>query len=153
MTIRNHMAAWGWLIMSAFLLMLLLMTGVALYEGTPEGYEPLHIWVILVLFWVFGLAAGSWVFSRPLIKLIIRSREIRVVKRTLFKTEKRLYNAVDVISSEVVKTMDSEGDPYFIARIAFIDGFSTDIAEGHHNERCTHVLAEFRKKMNLPQSG
>jgi hypothetical protein len=149
LTIRNNTAAWLWGIGVGFWVVLILLTWVLLVQGPPEDTNPAVIRIIFGVFWLFGIGATRYVFSKPMIHVTIEPERILILNRYPFKKQEFIYGPKDISSAEVIESKDSEGDDYFTTRVQFKDGRETQLSEGHSREICEQTLKSFRHELKM----
>ena len=148
MQIRNRIAFAYWTIVFAFLAIVLAMTYVLLRDGAPEGYSPLFMAGVLGLFWLFGLGAAAYAFSHPIVRIEVTAGGLDLSLRTPFSRFQRRYRPHEIRKAEIIQTEDSEGDPYFLAKVTLVDEHSFNLAEGACREDCQQALATLMRVLH-----
>lgn len=143
MTFSNRGAVLTWGFALAWWAMLLAMSWVFVRDGAPEGYAPELLLLVMVFFWMGGLVLAVFVSSTPCYRVkVFAGQGMQVTWRYPFKCV-RCYISIDDISLPTVVTgADSEGDPYFYARLNCADRV-IDLKEGHDADACKQVCAQF----------
>jgi len=144
---RNRSAAFLWGFMGVWMSMLVVFTGLFLLEGPPEGHSPLLLGGVLAVFWACGLAATGYVLAKPLIEVRVSSvGDVRVKRRYLWRVEERYYPRTRPLRAALIEDKDSEGDPYFHARLLLPEGDSVDLWEGNDRDRALAEIARFDRQ-------
>ena len=148
-TFRNRSALFLWVFMTCWMAMLVAFTGVFLRDGSPQGTPPLLMIGVLGLFWIFGLGGSAWAASKPLVSVEVLSRgRVHIRKRYPLRVVERQLGARDKVRAELIECTDSDGDPYFRARLVFNDEHDLDIWEGHDRSRAAAEVARFNAALN-----
>jgi hypothetical protein len=144
MRIANRMALFLWGFAAVWLAMLTAFTALVIRDGPPPGYAPEVAIAILAAFWLGGFGLAGYAASQPL-QSVTRGPDgaVRVDWIRPLRRERRVYPAGTVGAPEVVVGTDTDGDPYFRARLRLPDGLSVDIAEGHDRARCEDACRRF----------
>ena len=144
MTFSNRGALFSWGFCLIWWLMLLAMSWVFVRDGAPDGYAPELLLLVMGFFWMGGLVLAVFACSQPCYRVKVFAGEgIQVVWRYPFKRV-RCYITIDDISPPTVVTgTDSEGDPYFYARLK-LGELMVNLAEGHDRHACELVCNQFR---------
>ncbi len=152
MTFSNRGAVLTWCFAFVWWLMLLAMSWVFVRDGAPDGYSPELVLLIMGFFWMGGLCLAVFASSQPCYWVkVFAGQGIQVVWRYPFKRV-RCYISIDDISLPTVVTgTDSEGDPYFYARLSCA-GRVIDLKEGHDPDTCKQVCARFVAALTTDQT-
>lgn len=143
---RNRKAAFLWGFMAVWMAMLVVFTGLFLRDGPPAGYSLPLFGGVLAVFWTGGLAASGHVLAKPLIEVRVSSvGEFRVRRRYLWRAEERRYARTVRLQAVLVEGRDSDGDPYFHARLLLPEGESVDLWEGHDRDRAQTEVDRFHR--------
>lgn len=147
MTFSNRSAVFIWGFSLAWWLMLLAMSWVFVRDGAPDGYSPELVLLIMAIFWLGGLGLIAFVAGKPcyLVK-VIAGEGIQVTWRYPFKVVQHYVTIDQITLPSVVESTDSEGDPYFYARLK-LDGLVVDLAEGNDRKACELVCEQFAKAL------
>jgi hypothetical protein len=130
--------------MAIWMTFLCLMTWVLFRDGPPRGYSWPTIWVVLFLFWTFGGAVSVWASTIRVVRVEVSDTgALDVTWRSPFWVERRRVEAADVPQAEVIYSADSDGDPYFTARVTLADGATIDLAESHDEAAIEAASAQF----------
>lgn len=117
-TFRNRKAVFLWGFMACWMAMLLAFTWLFLRDGAPAGTSPLLMAGVLCLFWFAGISISAWALGHPLVDVEVRSRgRVQIRKRYLLRVVERQLGPRDGAHAILVETSDSDGDPYFHARL------------------------------------
>ena len=115
---RTRLAAFLWGFAAVWVTMLIAMTYVVLRDGPPEGISAPMVAIVMCLFWVAGIGLVAFVSTKPSVR-----------------------------PATVVDSRDSDGDPYFFARVNTIDGEPIDITEGHSQPDCEQACEQFNSAL------
>jgi hypothetical protein len=149
---QNRRAGFLWGFAALWLAMLLAMTGVLLRDGPPEGYSVHATLAIGALFWMAGLGLLSFIAGKPCCQLSLQADgQVRLRWRYPFHLVDKTLPAASLLPAEVVETRDSEGDPYFLARVRSREGDVMDIAESILREECEQVSRELNARLPKPK--
>jgi hypothetical protein len=141
---KNCSSAFLWGFSVVWLFMLLVMTYVVHRDGPPNNHTPILTWSAVGFFWLGGIALAFFSASKPCFELRVESQKrvsatwrypLRVVRRSFIKSQ--------LCPAQVVESRDSEGDPYYIARVMTSDGTALDIQEGHRRSNCENACSQF----------
>jgi hypothetical protein len=147
---RNRMAAFLWCFCAVWLAMLGAMTWVLLRDGAPAGTSPALVHGGFVLFWLAGAGGAAWAASRPCFRAQVDpAGGVELIWRYPHRAVRRSLPPGSVGPATVVESEDSEGDPYFHARVEAPGGSSFDLAEGHDRERCERACERFNDALRL----
>jgi len=142
-TFRNRKAVFLWGFMACWMAMLLAFTWLFLRDGAPAGTSPLLMAGVLCLFWFAGISISAWVLGHPLVDVEVRSRgRVQIRKRYLLRVVERQLGQRDSAHAELVETRDSDGDPYFHARLVVGGERALDLWEGTDR---AHAMAEVER--------
>jgi hypothetical protein len=140
----NRMAAFAWGFAAVWLAMLLAFTWLYLRDGAPPGNSDLVLVLVLCLFWLGGTGLVAHVLSTPLMLAAIDDEgKVSLVWRYPHKQVRKIFEASSLKAAAVVEDRDSDGDPYFVARLNLPDGSFIDLAEGHDLKKCQGACDRF----------
>jgi hypothetical protein len=144
---RNRTAAFGWGFMIVWLAMLCAFTWIMLRDGPPPQQPRLSV-VALLLFWLVGVPAAVHVFAIPIVHVRVHGRgRVSVRKRYLIGSVEHEIGQSGCAQVRLVESTDSDGDPYFHARLRIDGGVELDIWEGHDRADGEAVVARFRNAL------
>lgn len=144
---RNRTAVFGWGFMIAWLAMLCAFTWILLRDGPPPQQPPLTV-AVLALFWLVGVPAALHIFARPIVHVRVHGRgRVSIRKRHLFGSVTQEIGPCAMADVRVVESTDSDGDPYFHARLRIADGVELDLWEGHQRAQAEAEVARFRQAL------
>jgi hypothetical protein len=133
----NYKPAFGWVIASFCLLMAIVLSFIVYRDGPPTGYSPLSVSIILVFLWAFVLGGAAYAFHFPCVVVCITSdNRLRIVLQYPFSRQTNDMPPSAVKQISIIETKDSEGDPYFLARISIDHKLSFDFCESHNRLDC-----------------
>ena len=151
---RNRLAALLWGFAAVWLTMLVAMTHVVLRDGPPEGFSPPILSVVMALFWVAGIGLVAFVATKPcFIVTVEQGGRVSATWRYPHKVVRKELPAASVLPATVIDSRDSDGDPYFYARVNTIDGEIIDITEGHSQVNCERACERFNSALYQQFSG
>lgn len=151
-TFQNRLAGFLWGFAAVWLTMLLAMTYVVLRDGPPEGSSVSTVVIVMGLFWIGGIVLGVFVSTKPCIFVTLEgSNRVSATWRYPHKVVRKVLPAASVLPAAVIDSRDSEGDPYFYARVNTIDGEPIDITEGHSQKDCEQACERFNSTL-YPES-
>lgn len=140
---HNRSALFLWVFMVCWMAMLVAFTGLFLRDGAPAGTPPWLMVGVLGLFWVAGISITAWATSKSLVRVEVRSRgRVHIRERYPLRVVERQFVARDQVRAELVESTDSDGDPYFHARLVVGGKPQLDVWEGHDR---SHAEAEVRR--------
>jgi hypothetical protein len=143
------MALFVWGFAALWLAMLALMTWVLFTKGPPEGYSMPVTAMIMGVFWIAGAGLAAYVAAKPCIRVRVgRGGRVEIVHRYPLRRVRRTVPASQVGAATVVESKDSDGDPYFHARITLDGSAPVDIAEGHDRAACERVCERFNRAID-----
>ena len=144
---RNRMAAFGWGFMILWLAMLCAFTWIMLRDGPPPQQPQLSV-AALLLFWLVGVPVAAQLFAKPIVHVRVRGRgRVSIRKRYLIGSVEHEISQRGTAEVRVVESSDSDGDPYFHARLRIDDGSELDIWEGHDRAQAEAAVARFRQAL------
>ncbi|AXQ28105.1 hypothetical protein D0B54_05185 [Solimonas sp. K1W22B-7] len=136
-TFRNRKAGFLWGFAAAWLGMLLAMTWVVVRDGPPDDYSLHATLVVGALFWFAGLGLLIFVAGKPCYQLELSGDgQVRMSWRYPFRVVRKTLPAGELGPATVIEIRDSEGDPYFMARVKTPDGGVVDFAESSDRGEC-----------------
>ena len=147
MEFKNRTSGFIWAFTCAWLTLLLSFTFVLAKDGPPDQFSFPATLIFLILFWMGGLALGVFAMKKPCFSASINGSELALIWRYPFKRVRATLPLESISPPEVVDSSDSEGDPYFFARLILPDSKSFDLAEGHHRAHCEDVCEAFRLEL------
>jgi hypothetical protein len=140
---HNKTAAFYWIFIGLF------DTGVLSATWLFFRDQPnLSIWW-LVYFWAGAIGASWWAARKQYIQVNIAPNNAKIIKFRPFKKEVFYFGSKDVKRIEVIRSQDSEGDPYFICELELYQTVSIRVAEGHHQPMVDLVAEQLRQSLNL----
>ncbi|MBK8070266.1 MAG: hypothetical protein IPK27_22450 [Rhodanobacteraceae bacterium] len=144
---RNRTAVFGWGFMIAWLAMLCAFTWILLRDGPPPQ-QPLLTVAVLALFWLVGVPVSLQMFARPIVHVRVHGRgRVSIRKRNLFGSMTQEIGPRGMADVRVVESTDSDGDPYFHARLRIGDGIELDLWEGHQRPQAEAEVARFQQAL------
>lgn len=129
--IRNNMAIVGWIFMSIWMGMLLLITWLFVRDGGFHQFDPLVETGIMLLFWVFGLGGSAELFGRPRVRFVIEGGEVDVTERWLLRSRHETFPLADLAEPKLISDRDSDGDPYYRCGLVLPSGRKISVRESH----------------------
>lgn len=130
MTISNKSALFLWVFCSAWLCFAAVFT---VFSGNV---------IIGLLLLCFGGAASVYAFRKPVTTLDIDHGKIVATETFITHSKQEEYEVQDISRAYIHETTDSDNDPYYVARLAMVNGKSYDISEGHSKGTCEEVLTQ-----------
>jgi hypothetical protein len=144
LTFRHRIALFEWSFSAVFVFIVALFTYVLVRDGAPSGYSLEFMLFVMGCFWLGGIVLLEYASSRACVEVICRGAAgIAIRWRYPFKSVARVARRSEVLPASVVESQDSEGDPYFHARVCLSDGTIVDIAEGHDAAHCRSICDQF----------
>lgn len=113
-----------------------------------RDHPNLSIWW-LVYFWSGGICASWWASKKQYIQVSITPNYAKIIKLRPFKKEVFYFGGQDIKRIEVIRSQDSEGDPYFICELELYQTASIRVAEGHHQPTIELVAEKLQRALNL----
>ena len=142
-TFHNHKAVFLWGFMACWMAMLLTFTWLFARDGAPPGTSPLLLAGVLCLFWFAGISISAWAPGHALVDVEVRScGRVQIRKRYLLRVVERQLGPCDGVHAKLVETSDSDGDPYFHARLVASGEHELNLWEGSDR---AHALAEVER--------
>ncbi len=132
--LRNNIAIVGWIFCAIWMGMLCLITYVFSRDGGFHQFGPPIETAIMLMFWVFGLAACGNAFSQSRIALIVDNGRATVQERWPHRTRTERFDAGMIAMPAIETGKDSDGDPYFRCILTTPSGHAVTIAEGNDRE-------------------
>ena len=144
---RNRTAAFGWGFMIIWLAMLCAFTWIMVRDGPPPQ-QPLLSVAALLLFWLVGIPVAAQLFAKPILLVRVRGRgRVSIRKRYLIGSVEHEIGQRGSAEIRLVESSDSDGDPYFHARLRIDGGHELDIWEGHDRAQAESAVARFRQAL------
>jgi hypothetical protein len=112
----------GWIFMAIWLGFLGIFTWVFIRDGGFRQFEPALERAVLMLFWVFGVAASAYIFSMPIVTLAVTGDDFIARERWLRSTRVSRFPIGPESRPAIRRTKDSEGDDLFLAEVTTPDG-------------------------------
>lgn len=145
---RNHTAAFVWGFAVVFAAAVVAISVLYFLRDVEAAGSGGIIRILLALFWL-----GCFVFVRFACRQSVT--EIRVEPGTLeidlifpFRRRTRMVPQTNVATVGVVDSFDSDGHPYYYARVRLIDGTALDFCESHNESTCQAEVERFKQCLN-----
>jgi hypothetical protein len=127
-TISNNFAIFAWVFMAIAMSSLVLMTTSAVEQpNTFSSPTNLTSWLFM---WACGLGMSAIFFSMPYTRLTIEDGWVVVREIWLWKITKERFEVGQCDRPEILRTKDSDGDPYFALQLLTPNGRNLTLAEG-----------------------
>lgn len=147
-TFRNGFPLFLWGIVGFFLGGCVLMTYCGLTGRVPGGETTWKFWAVVALFWTIGLIAGFVSFKIPITVLKITPLRADYIQYWQWGRRIASFNHTDIADFRLIKTTDSDGDPYFKAIMTTRSGHEYVIKEGHTQEAIESIIARCRSALS-----
>jgi hypothetical protein len=148
-TFQNRLAAFLWGFAAIWLTGLLAMTYVVLRDGAPDGTSVPTVVIIMVLFWIAGIGLAVYVSTKPCFSVTVEQGGcVSATWRYPHKVMRKLLPAASLLPAAVIASRDSDGDPYFYARVNTVGGEPIDITEGHSRAACEQACERFNSALH-----
>ena len=142
-TFHNRMAMFLWAFAAAWAGGVVAMTYVAVRDGPPTDTPEWLFLLIMAAFWLVACGLVGYVCTHPCMSaIVVRGREVRATWRYPHRVVRKSVPVAAATRAALVETVDSEGSPYFHARVP-IDGKALDIAEGQRRRPCEYACERF----------
>ena len=142
------MALFLWGFAAVWLALLAAMTYVVVRDGPPAGTSATMVVAIMGTFWLFGIGLVAFVTTKPCFSVSVdQGNRVSATWRYPHKVVRKELRAASVTPAGVVDSQDSEGGPYFYARVQSAAGDSIDIAEGHDRSACEQACERFNRAL------
>ena len=139
----NWKASFLWGFAATFVLFLAAMSLVLVRDGPPPGFRIEFLVMVMMAFWIGALGFAGFAASQPCITVMVGAcASVTIVWRYPFGRRMRSVSREEIASISVIDAFDSDGDPYFYARIVLQDGSQVNFGEAHHRPSC---VARVRK--------
>ncbi|MEO8675556.1 MAG: hypothetical protein ABI569_08255 [Casimicrobiaceae bacterium] len=144
MTFQNRLGLFLWGFAAVWLTMLFAMTYLVLRDGPPDGHSVPTTVLIMAFFWTGGIGLVTYVSRQPCFFVTVEDgTRVSVTWRYPHKVVRKVFASAQVLPATIVKCEDSEGGPYFVARVNTVAGESVDLAEGRNRGACERARARF----------
>lgn len=145
---QNRRAVFLWGFAAVWLGFLAAMTWVTVRDGPPDGYSVHAALVVGAFFWLFGLGLLSFIADKPCYRLSIRTDgQVELRWRYPFHSRRKTLSLDRLMPAEVVEIRDSEGDPYFLARVRSHEGDVIHIAESPVRQECEQACDRLNARL------
>ncbi len=139
----NWKALFLWSFAAALVLFLAAMSLVLVRDGAPAGGRAEFLAIVMMVFWAGAFGFAGFAASQPCITVMVGAcASVTIVWRYPFGRRMRSVSREEIASISVIDAFDSDGDPYFYARIVLQDGSQVNFGEAHHRPSC---VARVRK--------
>jgi hypothetical protein len=134
-TLSNNKAIFAWLFMAVWMSFLAFLTA----DLTAEAFWPpvdllqpaaLLAAAVLLILWVIGLVGSAASFRKPLMRLTINGGWVVVREIWPWKSAVERFAVRQCDRPEILRTKDSDGDPYFALQLLTPNGRNVTLAEG-----------------------
>lgn len=143
-TFQNRIALFLWGFAALWLTILIAMTFVVLRDGPPAGSSVPVIVLVMSAFWACGVGLGAFVATKPCFFVTVdQESSVTATWRYPHEVFRKALRATSVRPAAVINSQDSEGAPYFVARVISMGGEAIDIAEGHNRSVCEQACERF----------
>lgn len=147
-TFQNRTAIFLWGFTVAWIGMLCAMTYVLVRDGAPDGHSVAATVLVAAVFWAAGIGLAFFAASKPCYFVAVyRGSRIAATWRYPHKVICKVVPRPQVEPALVVDSKDSDGDPYYFARAALLQGEPLDIAESHAREVCEKACHRFNEAL------
>ena len=141
---NNRVAAFLWALAAIWLGMLFTMTYQIMRIGPVDGQSTQTTWLVLAFFWLGGVALSVFVVRESCISVTVdHGHCVTAVWRYPTKVVRKTFPAEHFSLALLVEDKDTEGLPYFYARVITLEGDIINILEGHNRERCADTCVRF----------
>jgi hypothetical protein len=159
-TFQNRIALFLWGFAAVWLTILVAMTYVVLRDGPPAGSSVPMVVLIMSVFWICAIGLGAFISTKPCFFVTVdQGSGVTATWRYPHKVVRKVLRATSVKPAAVISSQDSEGGPYFYARVISIGGESIDIAEATIDRlvsklasasiwRCNRVLGQSTRSLS-----
>lgn len=147
-TFVNRTALFGWLFAAFYVAGLVAMTHVTVRDGAPPGSSSPMIIGLMSIMWIAGLGFAAYAATRPCVTARVSpAAGVLFTQRHPHKVVRRKLDAAKVRPATIVVDEDSEGSPYYFARVRSLDGGQWDIAEGHARHVVQRACDRFNRAL------
>ena len=123
------------------------MTVLFFRNAPPKGTSSELLGVVLSLFWFVGVAVAIHMYNQPCVQLSIENKQINLRLYYPWAVHAQKYHAEELQEALVYEDRDSEGEPYFYARLRFADGREIDIKESAEFALCAESLEQLQQAL------
>jgi hypothetical protein len=155
MRYRNNVAAVLWVFVGLWVCGVCAMSYLLWRDGPPPGTSIWFVGPVFAMFWIVAIAAIGFAASHPCTRVSIGADgRISILQRYPHRGIRGEFSAAQVGSATVIKTTDSDGDPYFICQLAIGYPFEQPIriAEGSR-EHCENIRSDFEARVAALSDG
>lgn len=137
MRLRNEVACFAWGLVGVWWTGLRVATWLVLRNGPPGGLSAAWSALLLGFFWLGGIGVARWAWRKPRIAAAVQpGGTVLVTQAFPLRRDRLRLAAADIAAVTVEETTDSDGDPYFRARLFLRDGRRFAAQEGHRRALC-----------------
>jgi len=148
-TFQNRLAAFLWGFAAIWLTGLLAMTYLVLRDGPPDGTSVSTVVIVMALFWIGAIGLAAYVSTKPCVSVTVKQGNyVSATWRYPHKVVRKLLPAASLLPAVVIDSRDSDGDPYFYARVNTVGGEPIDITEGHSRVACEQTCERFNSALH-----
>ena len=144
----NRVAAFFWALAAFWLAMLFTMTYQIMRNGPVDGHSTQTTWLVLAFFWVGGITLSVLVLRESCFTVTVdHGHCVTAVWRYPIKVVRKTFPAEHCNPALLVEDKDTEGLPYFYARVITLEGDIINRLEGHNRERCADTCVRFNEAL------
>lgn len=151
-TFRNRSASLLWGFAAVWVGMLALMTWVLARDGAPAGHSFLFIATIFVVFWACGVGLLIFAASHPCVIVVVEGDQVRATWRYPLRVDQIHYPARNFPKARVADEKDSDGDPYFFARVVLAEGRTLELDQSHSRAVVERTCERFNEAIEAKSS-
>jgi hypothetical protein len=143
---RVSSALWGFTLV--WLSFLLAFTWLLVRDGPPDGYSRPTMTLIIGVFWLAGLGLAAEAMRKACYFAVLRADGLSLIWQYPHKRVKALVPLAQINLPNVSQSRDSDGDPYFCARLELSGHEPFDVTEGHDRASCETVCVAFTRELD-----
>jgi hypothetical protein len=147
---RNYFAIFLWVFMAIWMTMLAIFTWLAIRDGGIPEMHPMLATTMLAVFWVAGVGFTAAVLQMPCYRLVVELGMVEAVRFTPLRRESERHRARSLKLLPIVDGKDSDGDPYFKARVETPTGLQLTIAESNDRSMVEAALSRIGSIVGKP---
>ena len=141
---RNRAAGILWSFFGFFVAGSVVVTYLVVRDGPPEGLSVAGAVCIVAVCWGCTVALAVLAAKQPFIHATIEpDGSVTLILRHGPKRQQKVFAATRVSPAELVVSQDSEGSPYFLARVSVAGQEPFNIAESHRRQVCIRECERF----------
>lgn len=145
---RNRTAAFVWGFAAVFAAAVVAVTTLYFLRDVEASGSSEIIRMLLAIFWIGCFVFVRFACRQSMTEITVEPGTLEIGLVFPFRRRTRVVPQTNVAAVGVVDSFDSDGHPYYYARVRLIDGTSVDFYESHSESTCQAEVERFKHCLN-----